>query len=166
MFYSNIIFKGLSMTNTMVTALVGIVNFLATLGGLALLFYFGRRFLLFSGSVAMSITLLSLSIFAFLKEDIGMVVSLLLFIVFFELSTGPILWLYMAEIMRDKALAVGASLNWTMSLIISLSVPYLLRAFSVGVLFLIFAILTIIGTVFIWFFVKETRGLTQEEIDA
>ena len=166
MFYSNIIFKGLSMTNTMVTALVGIVNFIATLGGLVLLFFFGRRFLLFSGSVAMSVTLLLLSTFAFMHESIGMVVSLLLFIVFFELSTGPILWLYMAEIMRDKALAVGASLNWTVSLIISLSVPFLLKVISVGVLFLIFAILTIIGTIFIWFFVKETRGLTQEEIDA
>ena len=60
---------------------------------------------------------------------------------------------------------MGASLNWTMSLVISLSVPYLLKVVSVGVLFLIFTILTIIGTVFIWFFVKETRGLTQEEID-
>ena len=148
------------MTNTTVTALVGIVNFLATLGGLVLLFFYGRRPLLFYGHIAMSSTLLMLSIFAFVHIDIALVVSLLLFIVFFELSTGVITWLYMAEIMRDKALGLGISLNWTMNLLISISVPYLIKAMSIGSLFLIFAVFTIGATVFVYFFIKETRGLT------
>ena len=49
MFYSNVIFKGLEIKPVVITAVVGIVNFVATLGGLALLFYFGRKILLVIG---------------------------------------------------------------------------------------------------------------------
>lgn len=161
MFYSNIIFKGLSMKVVVVTALVGIVNFLATLGGLGLLFCFGRKLLMLAGNAAMSVTLLFLAIFAYAKNTAGMVTMLLLFITFFEFSSGPIVWLYMSEIMRDKAVAIGTSLNWSLSLVISLSVPYIIKGSSAGTLFLIFGILTILGTLFIIFFMRETQGLNQ-----
>ena len=159
MFYSNIIFKGLDIRAVLVTALIGIINFLSTIGGLVLLFFLGRRTLMLSGNLAMSITLLFLTLFAYTHNTVGMVSMVLLFITFFELSSGPIVWLYMSEIMRDKAVAVGTFLNWFLSLTISLSVPYLLKASSPGTLFLIFAILTSVGTVFIFIYMKETRGI-------
>lgn len=99
MFYSNILFKGLSLTNTTITALIGIVNFLATLVGLSLLICYGRKTLMLIFNTLMSITLLLLSYYAFDKDTIGMVTCVLLFICFFEFSSGPIVWLYMAEIM-------------------------------------------------------------------
>ena len=52
-----------------------------------------------------------------------MVVCVLLFISFFEFSSGQIVWLYMYEIMRDKAQSIGTFLNWFMSLVISLAIP-------------------------------------------
>ena len=160
MFYSNVIFKGLEIKPVVITAIVGIVNFLSTLGGLVLLFYYGRRILMIVGQINMSVTLLFLSIFAYMSNTWGMIVSLMLFIVAFELSAGVILWLYNAEIMRDKAVALAVSLNWTTSLIISLTVPFILKASSAGTLFLIFAICTILGIVFIIFFTHETMGKT------
>jgi hypothetical protein len=87
------------MSATTVTALIGIVNFLATLVGLSLLYCFGRKTLMLVFNACMSITLLLLAYYAFDKNTIGMVVCVLLFIAFFEFSSGPIVWLYMAEIM-------------------------------------------------------------------
>ena len=99
MFYSNILFKGLSMSATSITALIGIVNFIATLVALVLLMYAGRRILMLIFNVLMTITLLLLGIFAFQGESIGMITCVLLFIIFFEFSSGTITWLYLAEIM-------------------------------------------------------------------
>lgn len=87
------------MSATTVTALIGIVNFLATLVGLGLLACAGRKTLMLIFNAAMSATLFLLTYFAFEHNTIGMVVAVLLFICFFEFSSGPIVWLYMAEIM-------------------------------------------------------------------
>jgi len=108
----------------------------------------------------MSVTLLLLAYFAFDKNTIGMVTSVLLFICFFEFSSGPILWLYMAEIMQDKAVSIGAFLNWFISLVVSISIPLLVKVVHIGYIFLFLAICTVIGTLFIVFFMEETMGKT------
>ena len=127
MFYSNMLFKGLDMSATTVTALIGIVNFLATLVGLGLLACAGRKTIMLVFNAAMALTLFMLAFFAFEHNTIGMVVSVLLFICFFEFSSGPITWLYMAEILQDKALSIGAFLNWFISLAISIAIPLIIR---------------------------------------
>lgn len=165
MFYSNLVFKGLTMTNTMITALIGIVNFVATLFGLVFLAFAGRKTLMAIFNIAMSVTLLMLSYYAFEKDSIGMVVCVLLFITFFEFSSGPIVWLYNAEIMQDKAVSIATFLNWFLSLVISIAIPLMIKVMQIGYIFLIFGCFTIIGTLVIIVFMKETRGKTQEEID-
>ena len=165
MFYSNILFKGLAMTNTTITALIGITNFLATLVGLSLLICFGRKILMLVFNALMAVTLLLLSYYAFDKDTVGMVTCVLLFICFFEFSSGPIVWLYMAEIMQDKAVSIGTFLNWFMSLVISISIPLLVKVMDIGYIFLFLGICTVVGTLFIIFFMEETKDKTQEEID-
>jgi len=44
MFYSNMIFKGLSLTATFVTALIGIVNFITSIIGLILLVFLVEKY--------------------------------------------------------------------------------------------------------------------------
>merc|ERR1711934_945755 len=127
MFYSNMLFKGLSMSSTAVTFLIGLVNFVASLVGLVLLVFFGRKTLMLIFNIAMTLTLLLLALYSFDKNSIGMIVCVLLFIAFFEFASGPIVWLYNAEIMRDKANAIATFLNWTVSLIVSICVPLLVR---------------------------------------
>ena len=166
MFYSNLVFKGLTLTNTMITALIGIVNFVATLFGLVFLAFAGRKTLMAIFNIAMSVTLLMLSYYAFEKDSIPMVICVLLFIAFFEFSSGPIVWLYNAEIMQDKAVSIATFLNWFLSLVISVSIPLMIKVMQIGWIFLIFGVLTIIGTLIVIIFMKETRGKTQEEIDA
>ena len=127
MFYSNIVFKGLDISNSTITALIGIVNFSATLVGFVLLYFFGRKIIMAVGNGCMAITLLMLSYFSFIHHTTGMVTCVLLFISFFEFSSGPIVWLYNSEILQDKALALATFLSWSFSLAISISIPLLLK---------------------------------------
>jgi len=64
MFYSNTIFANVGMDPTTITALIGIVNFLSTLGGLGLLAVSGRRtiMLYMNGLMAIILVLVGLSI--------------------------------------------------------------------------------------------------------
>ena len=94
----------------------------------------------------------------------------MLFIVLFEFSVGPILWLYMAEICQDKAIGLACSLNWLIGLIISFAIPPIIAAIktpendNVGYIFIFFGVVTACGLVFIYFFMYETKGKTQQEI--
>ena len=161
MFYSNMIFKGLDMTNTSITAMIGIVNFLSTLVGFAFLTCLGRKTIMWIFNALMAVTLLILAYFTGLDRNTwGMVATVLLFICFYEFSSGPVLWLYMAEIMQDKAMGIGIFLNWFITLAISISIPLLIKEISIAWIFLTLGIFTILGTLFIIFFMKETRGKT------
>ena len=85
---------------------------------------------------------------------------MLLFICFFEFSSGPIVWLYMDEIMQDKAVSIGTFLNWFMSLVISISIPLLVKVMDIGYIFLFLGICTVLGTLFIIFLMEETKDKT------
>lgn len=106
-----------------ITLLVGAVNFGATLGGLLLLFNFGRKTLMVIFNACMAVTLVVIG-FASLNDSSNLKIAMTLaFICFFEFSSGPIVWLYMAEIMQDKATSVATVMNWTISLIVSATIP-------------------------------------------
>ena len=50
--------------------------------------------------------------------DYVYVISLLIFIVFFECSIGPIMWIYCADVLSEKGIAITTSLNWFAAFII------------------------------------------------
>jgi len=114
------------------------------------------------GSGSQAIILVALGIF--LKNGgIFPIILLLLFVLFFEISSGPITWLYMAEIMHDKSLGIAVVTNWTVNLGIAIGTPYLIDAVgddNVGYIFVVLGAITFLGTLFIKCFMKETRNKT------
>jgi len=50
------------------------------------------------------------------------------FISIFEFGPGPITWLYMAEIMQDKAQGIATMMNWGINLFISYFTPHIIDA--------------------------------------
>lgn len=86
------------------------------------------------------------------------------FVIVFEFGPGPIVWLYMSEIMNDKAVSVGAFTNWAFVLIVGAVTPTLFNSSIGNYTFLIFAVFSAIATVFIFFFMKETKGLSEYEV--
>jgi len=88
------------------------------------------------------------------------VAFVLLFVLFFEISSGPITWLYMAEIMHDKSLGIAVVMNWLVNLLVAIFTKPITDAVPAGYLFISFSAITILGTGYIFIFMKETRNKT------
>ena len=93
---------------------------------------------------------------------------MLTFISFYEVSSGPITWLYMGEILADKALSIATVLNWVVKIILSYIIPIILIDIgqeNIGKIFLVFGGFQVFNTIFILVFMKETKGRTKSTID-
>ena len=112
-FYSNELFTNLGsdFPPSLITGLIGSINFVFSLIGILLLGYFGRRKLMLFGYILMTIALVGLGISTILSTSenltdgavYGELASIALFIMAYETSAGPVTWVYLAEIMQDKA---------------------------------------------------------------
>jgi hypothetical protein len=78
----------------------------------------------------------------------------------FEFGPGPIVWIYMSEVMNEKGVAVGTFLNWLFTLIFAISTTSIYTALE-GNMFELFAGFCFTGLLFVCFFIKETKGLSE-----
>jgi SP family galactose:H+ symporter-like MFS transporter len=164
---------------------LGIVNVLATLVALPLIDRWGRRPLLLGGLVGMSIALvitgLSFSshpegaIIGTLAGQISggthvlAVVGMILYIISFAMSLGPLCWLLISEIIPLKIRGVGSSLatsvNWTSNIVVAMTFLTLIRHIGPSGTFYLYAGTCVLAWIFVWRFVPETKGRTLEQIE-
>ena len=97
--------------------------------------------------------------------------ALLVFIAAYEFSIGPLLWLYMPEVLNNAGVRVGANLNWIFVVVISFITPQLAKLNEW--MFFIFAILNAMvsvsstqGFVFLLVFLIESKGRSRVELQA
>jgi hypothetical protein len=60
-----------------------------------------------------------------------------MFVTFFEFGPGPIVWVYMSEIMNDKGVSIGTVINLTLTLVIGIVSPIMINSVG-GWAFIIF----------------------------
>ena len=106
------------------TPIIMFFNFITVFGGLWLLSKYGRKTILFWGNIAMAIFLYLIGLFFLVGFESGTILMILLFICAYNCSSGPVIWLYMSEIMQDKGTGFASSLNWGITIVISTIVPY------------------------------------------
>lgn len=96
----------------------------------------------------------------------------MLFIIFFQFSLGPLLWIYMSEIMTEKGLSLGAGLNWILTVCFALFTQDIINAFGggdaansgkgQGYLFITCGGISALCGMFCLLVVKETKGLSDK----
>jgi hypothetical protein len=88
------------------------------------------------------------------------------FLVFFESSIGPVLWIYGSQISTAKGMSIILMTNWIGSAFIGFAVPYLIlpEALNLFGTFWLFAASMFALIFFVWFYVPETKGLDQIQI--
>ena len=86
---------------------------------------------------------------------------IMVFIIFFELSIGPICWLYLAEILPEKALSISVFVNWSVVAILGFFTGSLIDVLKPYGTFGIFTVCLIAGLIFAIFVMKETKGLSK-----
>lgn len=162
-----------------INVLTGTTNIVSTFIAIALVDKVGRKPLLLVGSVGMFISLGALT-FIFgtagfddvgklaLTEGMGTFALIManLFVVFFGLSWGPIVWVLLGEMfnnrIRGAALAVAASAQWLANFTITMTFPILLANLGLASAYGLYAISAFISVFFVIKYIKETRGVSLE----
>jgi len=181
LYYAPQIFKTLGLgSNTvslLATGVVGIVMFIFTIPAVMYVDKLGRKPVLISGAWVMAFCHFVIAILvarnqsdwaAHVGSGWAAVAMVWVFVAGFGYSWGPCAWIVVAEIWpissRPYGIALGASSNWMNNFIVGQVTPDMLTSMTYGT-YIFFGILTFIGSLFIWFFVPETKGLTLEEMD-
>lgn len=182
-YYSSVLWRSVGFTeesSLLITVITGFINILTTLVAIAFVDKFGRKPLLLMGSIGMTITLGILSmVFAgatvvdgqpTLSGAAGIIalVTANLYVFSFGFSWGPIVWVLLGEMFNNKiraaALSVAAGVQWIANFIISTTFPPLLSSVGLGPAYGLYATSAAISIFFVWFFVKETKGKTLEQM--
>ncbi|WDD99396.1 sugar porter family MFS transporter [Thalassomonas actiniarum] len=162
-----------------INVLTGTTNIISTFIAIALIDKLGRKPLLLIGSLGMFISLAALTyIFATsgfdqagklaLSEDMGILALIManLFVVFFGLSWGPVVWVLLGEIfnnrIRGAALAVAAGAQWLANFAITMTFPILLGNVGLSGAYGVYALSAFISIFFVVKYIKETRGKSLE----
>ncbi len=158
------------------TVLIGLTNVLATFIAIAFVDRLGRKPIMYAGFVVMGAAMLTVgSLFNMDIErnpSLGYpaVAALLLFIVGFAMSAGPIIWIICAEIFplggRDLGVTFSTATNWIANALVGQFFLNLLVILGNGNTFLLLGIANVAFLLFFVFFVPETKGVTLEKIEA
>jgi MFS transporter, SP family, galactose:H+ symporter len=176
-YYAPTIFQlaGYKSTNAAIlaTAVVGIVNVLSTIVAVVLVDRVGRRFLLLTGLTGIVLSLGAMGvIFAVGPKHAAalVLIALLVYILSFAISMGPVFWLLSAELFPNRLRARGGSIavtiQWAANLLVSVTFLTLLTRIGTSVTFWIYAVIGICALVFVWFLVPETKGRPLERIES
>ncbi len=151
---------------------IGLINLFAVLLASYFVDKLGRKPLLLIGLSGMGLMLFILSFANFFKfTHLGAVslIGLMLYVGFFALSLGPVVWLLISEIfplaVRGKVMALAVFVNFLTNYIVSFIFLALFEKISPQVCFLTFAILTTASIYYVFRFVPETKEKTLEDIE-
>jgi SP family arabinose:H+ symporter-like MFS transporter len=173
LYYSNYIFASAGFSSSsaaLQTVGIGFVNLLATFLGMSLIDKLGRKTLLLIGAVGMAIALTGTAAVFYTNKHQGMLLWLLiLFIVFFAISQGSVIWVYIAEVfpsrVRSKGQSLGSSSHWIMNALIAGTFPWIAHK-SHAAPFGFFAAMMLLQFFVVLFIYPETKGSSLEAIQS
>ena len=156
------------------TALVGLTNVLATFIAIALIDRWGRKPILYTGFAVMAVGLGVVGAMmhggiASHGAQIFTVVMLLLFIVGFAMSAGPLVWTLCSEIQplkgRDFGIGCSTFTNWIANMIVGATFLTLLNGIGNAYTFWLYAALNVVFIGLTFWLIPETKGVTLEQIE-
>ena len=177
MYYAPRIFQGMGYATAAqmwFTVLVGLVNVLATFIAIGLVDRLGRKPILYIGFVVMTVglgvvgTMMHLGIDTH-TEQLFTVAMLLVFIVGFAMSAGPLIWTLCSEIQplkgRDFGIGCSTFTNWAANWLVGVSFLPLLNGIGQAETFWLYAAFNAVFIVLTFWLVPETKGVTLEQIE-
>lgn len=169
---------------------IGIVNVVFTVLALFLIDKWGRKPLLYLGLAGMAIALFVLGFSFLFHETVGDALqwlslgSMVIYIPFFALTLGPVGYVIMSEVFPTRVRGLGMSValffNWVANFVVANTFLSLASALTAegnqititgepgpnpGGAFLVYAVIAIIGIIFVLRMVPETKGHSLEEIE-
>lgn len=150
---------------------IGLINLVFTLIGVTLIDRFGRKFLMYIGSIGYIISL-SLIANAFFSENYaGITYFLFAFIAAHAIGQGAVIWVFISEIFPNQVRAAGQSFgsftHWIFAALIANVFPLFANDSSsgTGTIFLFFTAMMVLQLLFVAFMMPETKGVSLEDME-
>ncbi|OJZ81327.1 hypothetical protein ASPFODRAFT_52392 [Aspergillus luchuensis CBS 106.47] len=180
-YYAPQVFEGLELggntTSLLATGVAGIFEFVFTIPAVLWVDNIGRKKILLAGAIGMAAChFICAGLIGSYEGTFGehksagwaTVAFVWIFIINFAYSWGPCAWIVVSEVfplsMRAKGVSIGGSSNWLNNFGVGLATSPFIAASTYGT-FIFFGCITVVGAVYVWFFVPETKGRTLEEMD-
>ncbi|MBW7984819.1 sugar porter family MFS transporter [Enterobacillus tribolii] len=178
MYYAPKIFEIAGFTTTREqmwgTVIAGLTNVLATFIAIGLVDRWGRKPILKLGFSVMAICMGILGYMFFIGINGSMaqytaVTVLLIFIVGFAMSAGPLIWVLCSEIQplagRDFGVTCSTMANWIANMIIGATFLTLIDTIGSPNTFWLYAVLNAVCIILTLVFVPETKNISLEHIE-
>ncbi|MFJ4161397.1 sugar porter family MFS transporter [Microbacterium testaceum] len=182
-YYSTTLWKavGFDESNSLlISVITSITNVVVTFVAIFLVDRVGRKPILLTGSILMTVSLGAMALsFAFATgsgQDVSLpapwgsvaLVAANVFVVGFGASWGPLVWVLLGEIfpsrIRGKALGVAAGAQWIANFAITVSFPAM-SSWSLPLTYGMYALFAGLSFVYVLLRIPETKGMELEQTE-
>ncbi|GAA0323133.1 sugar porter family MFS transporter [Sphingomonas oligophenolica] len=182
-YYGSVLWQAVGFSENdslLINILSGSLSILACVFTIFTVDKIGRKPLLLVGSAGMAVTLavmawcFSTASFAggslHLSDQVGLIalIAANLYVIFFNLSWGPIMWVMLGEMfpnqIRGSGLAVSGFAQWIANFAISVSFPWLASHIGLPITYGFYAASALISFFFVKAMINETRGRELEDM--
>jgi sugar porter (SP) family MFS transporter len=148
---------------------IGVANLFGTLLGMALIDRAGRKPLLLIGALGTAAALSAVATIYSSGAGAGLLLPALIgFILFFAISQGAVIWVYLSEIfptaVRARGQAVGSATHWGMNAVIAFGFPVVAQH-TQALPFWLFCVAMLAQFMVVWRYFPETRGVALEQVE-
>lgn len=172
LYYAPRIFQlsGLQESSSFLSSIgIGVVNLIFTMIGIAFIDKYGRKKLMYIGSVGYIISLALVSL-AFILNWEGSLIPIFffIFIAAHALGQGAVIWVFISEIfptkLRASGQSFGASVHWVLAAMIPSFIPFLFNKIGPAFVFAFFCVMMVFQLIWVKFKMPETKGKTLENL--
>ncbi len=148
----------------------GLINLIFTILALPLVDKLGRRKLMLLGSAGLCVIYALMSV-AYATGALGLPVLILVLVAIsiYAVTLAPVTWVLLSEIfpnrIRGVAMSVATFALWVACFALTYSFPLLNAKLGAAGSFLLYGIICLIGFMFIFKRVPETKGVSLEELE-
>ncbi len=151
--------------------IIGLVNFIFTFVGMALIDRAGRRILHVVAYFLMTASMLALGVM-FNMQNVSpmlMVIPVVTYVASFSTGVGVVIWVYLSEMFPNKirgaAMGAATMLVWCANFAVTQFFPVLREAMG-GSVFFLFMAASLAAFLFTLVMMRETKGLQLEEVES
>lgn len=153
----------------------GVMSVLGTSIGMLIMNKVNRRTMLLGGITGTTLSLILIVVFSMVFKSSPLLpflilFSTMLFLVCFQGTCSPIVWIMLSEIfpqsIRGLGMGVSTFFLWFSNFLVGTFFPNLVAHLGISWTFFVFVIFNIISFAFSYFFVPETRNKSLEQIQS
>jgi MFS transporter, SP family, arabinose:H+ symporter len=148
---------------------IGIINLLFTIIGWYLIDRYGRRTLMYIGSIGYIVSLALIAYSFNTGQHTFITGYVFLFIAAHAIGQGAVIWVFISEIFPNEVRAEGTSFgcltHWVFAALVAQVFPFFAGQYGGEVIFGFFCLMMVLQLLFVWRLMPETRGLSLEAMD-